>query len=100
MRTKHLNLVVELALFSIFKPSSKIVLLTVPGWCFLCGFFMLFMFLFCLNYSIVSVPCGRLLGGDMPLVCGVSSCFVTFPYGVSSQVWYLIDTIPDLCHLF
>ena len=26
-------------------------------------------------------------------------CFVTFPYGVLGQVWYLIVSIPDLCHL-
>ena len=34
------------------------------------------------------------------LVCDVSLCFVTFPYGVSGQVWYLIVSIPDLCLLF
>ena len=27
------------------------------------------------------------------LVCDASLCFVTFPYGVSGQVWYLIQTI-------
>ena len=26
--------------------------------------------------------------------------FVTFPYGVSNQVWYLIVSIPCLCLLF
>ena len=26
--------------------------------------------------------------------------FVTFPYGVLGQVWYLIVTIPDICLLF
>ena len=25
--------------------------------------------------------------------------FVTFPYGVLGQVWYLIKSIPDLCLL-
>ena len=25
--------------------------------------------------------------------------FVTFPYGTMGQVWYLIVSIPDLCHL-
>ena len=26
-------------------------------------------------------------------------CLATFPYGVPSQVWYLIVSIPDLCLL-
>ena len=25
--------------------------------------------------------------------------FVTFPCGILGQVWYLIASIPDLCHL-
>ena len=25
--------------------------------------------------------------------------FVTFPYGIQGHVWYLIVSIPDLCHL-
>ena len=33
----------------------------------------------------------------LSLVCVVFSCvFVTFPYGVLDQVWYLIVLIPDL----
>ena len=28
-----------------------------------------------------------------------SRVFVTFPYGVPGQVWYLIVSIPDLCLL-
>ena len=28
-----------------------------------------------------------------------SCVFVTFPCGVLGQVWYLIVSIPDLCHL-
>ena len=35
------------------------------------------------------------------LLCVMFPCvFVTFPYSVSSQVWYLIVSIPDLCLLF
>ena len=30
----------------------------------------------------------------------VTLCFVTFPYGASGQVWYLIVSIPDLCLLY
>ena len=34
------------------------------------------------------------------LLCVVFSCvFVTFPYGVLGQAWYLIVSIPDLCLL-
>ena len=29
------------------------------------------------------------------LVC----VFVTFPFGILCQVWYLIVSIPDFCHL-
>ena len=25
--------------------------------------------------------------------------FITFPCGILGQVWYLIELIPDLCHL-
>ena len=33
-------------------------------------------------------------------MCVIFSCvFVTFPYGVPGQVWYLIVSIPDLCLL-
>ena len=35
----------------------------------------------------------------MGLVCEVSCLFVTFPYGVLSQMWYMIVLIPDLCLL-
>ena len=30
-------------------------------------------------------------------MCCVFFCFVTFPYGVSGQVWNLIESITDLC---
>ena len=35
----------------------------------------------------------------LALVGDVSSVFVTFPCGILGQVWYLIVSIPDLCHL-
>ena len=47
-------------------------------------------------------PCDHLLGKSWPLgsiVCDDSLCFVTFPYGVSGQVWCLIASIPDICLL-
>ena len=47
-------------------------------------------------------PCDYLLGKGWPLgslVCDVFLFFITFPYGVLGQVWYLILWIPDLCLL-
>ena len=47
-------------------------------------------------------PCDYLLGKDclFTLLCVMFSCvFVTYPYGVPEQVWYLIMSIPDLCLL-
>ena len=61
--------------------------------------FLLFMFhVISLCYAIL--PCVHLLGKGWPLdslVCCVFLCFVTFPYGVSGQVLYLVVSIPDLC---
>ena len=33
------------------------------------------------------------------LVCDVYCDFVTFPFGIQGQVWYLIVSIPDPCFL-
>ena len=35
----------------------------------------------------------------LALVCDVYCGCVTFPCGILGQVWYLIVSIPDLCHL-
>ena len=36
----------------------------------------------------------------LTLLCVMFSCvFLTFSYGVRGQVWYLIESIPDLCLL-
>ena len=35
----------------------------------------------------------------LALVCDVCSIFVTFPCGILGQVWYLIVSFPNLCHL-
>ena len=53
--------------------------------------------LYCLICSMQ--PCDHLLGKGCPpgsLVCDVSLCFVTFPYGVLGQVWYSNVSISDL----
>ena len=31
------------------------------------------------------------------IVCGVYCDFVTFPFGIPGQVWYMIVSIPDPC---
>ena len=35
----------------------------------------------------------------LALVCDVWLCFVTFPCVILGQVWYLIVSMPDLCHI-
>ena len=48
-------------------------------------------------------PCYHLLGKGWPLsspVCDIPCEFVTSPYNVSGQVWYLIVSIPDLYLLY
>ena len=43
-------------------------------------------------------PAGK--GADLlPLVRDGYCIFVTFPCGILGQVWYLIVSYPDLCHL-
>ena len=44
-------------------------------------------------------PAGKGLTSLLSLVCEVC-VFVTFPYGILGQVWYLIVSIPDLLLLF
>ena len=46
--------------------------------------------------------CGHLMGKGWSLafpMCDVFLFFITFPFGVLVQVWYLIVSIPDLCIL-
>ena len=56
-------------------------------------------------HVILSVPCSIVVtcwerAELLALLCGMFSCvFVTFPYGVLGQVWYLIVSIPDRCLL-
>ena len=35
----------------------------------------------------------------LALVCDINCGFVTFPFGILEQVWYLIVSIPDHCCL-
>ena len=46
--------------------------------------------------------CGHLMGKGRSLaspMCDVLLFFITFPFDVLNQVWYLIVSIPDLCIL-
>ena len=71
---------------------------------FYCGKFLLFMFHLCLYYAALSVPCNIVItcwemADILTLLCVVFSCvFVTLPYFVPGQLWYLIESTPDLCH--
>ena len=63
--------------------------------CYLCVVFVC--------HTVLSVPCSFVatyLEGAalLALLYVMFSCiFVTFPYGVLGQVWYLIVSISDLC---
>ena len=63
--------------------------------CYLC---LVFVMLTCLFIA----PWGYLLGKGLPVGSGLWCLivFVNFPCGVLDQVWYLIVSIPDLCHFF
>ena len=58
-----------------------------------------------LCHTVLSDPCSLVVtcwkrADLLALLCVMFSCdFVTFPYGVLSQVWYLIESIPDICLL-
>ena len=63
------------------------------------------MFHVCLYDAVLSVLCVLVItcwemADHFALLCVMLFCiFVTFPHGVSGQVWYLIVSIPDLCLL-
>ena len=82
------------------KPSSKISLLTVPKRYFFCGSFVWFMPCICHAFTSVHsclVVTWRERADLLDLVCDVYCDFVTFPFGILRQVWYLIVSIPDPC---
>ena len=68
------------------------------------NFFLIFMFHVCLYY-VLSVPCSLVItcwerADLLAILCVIFPCvFVTFLYGVSGQVWYLIVSIAGLCLL-
>ena len=63
--------------------------------CFLCLVFLMLSRLF---IATLWSPAGKGLT-SLALVGDVCCIFVTFPCGFLGQVWYLIVSFPDLCHL-
>ena len=69
---------------------------------FFCGSFVFFVL--CVFHASSSVHCCLVVTcGEradlLALVGDVYCIFVTFPYGILGQVWYLIVLFPDLCRL-
>ena len=63
--------------------------------CYLCLVFVILSQLF---IDALRSPEGQ-RADLLALVCDVYSDFVTFPFGIFGQVWYLIVLIPDPCCL-
>ena len=86
-----------------FWPNNFAFLLYVTWRCLFCGSFLLFLFRVC--HVLLSVHCSLVVicwvraGLLLLLRVMFSSVFVTFPFGVLGQVWYLILTVPDICLL-
>ena len=58
----------------------------------------------CVSHAFGSVHCCPVVTCReraylLALVGDVYRIFVTFPFGILGQVWYLIVSFPDLCHL-
>ena len=58
----------------------------------------------CLVYAFPSIHCYLVVtwwerADLMAIVCDVLFCYCQFPCGILGQVWYLIESIPDLCLL-
>ena len=62
------------------------------------------IFVSCVSHAFASVHCCLVITcrerADLLALVGDVYCgFVTFPYGILGQVWYLIVLFPDLCCL-
>ena len=64
----------------------------------ICVIYVLCLPCFCV---CLLLPCGHLRERTdlLALVCDLYCDFVTFPFGILGQVWYLILSIPDPCCL-
>ena len=63
--------------------------------CYLC---LVFVMLLRLLVAALWSPTGQGLASRLSFVT-FNYVFVTFPCGILGQVWYLIVSFPDLCHL-
>ena len=66
----------------------------------LCYLSLVFFMLSRLFIAALWSPAGKWLPSTLTLVCDVYCVFVTFPYIIPGQVWYLIVSFPDICRLF
>ena len=61
------------------------------------------LFMSCVCHAFVSVHCCLVVTcwerADLLALVMFTCVFVTFPCDIVGQVWYLIVSIPDLCHL-
>ena len=64
----------------------------------LCYFCIVFFMLSRLLIAALWSPAGKGLTSWLSFVVLICM-FVTFPFGILGQVWYLIVLIPDLCPL-
>ena len=67
-------------------------------------FILFVLFMSCVCHAFACVHCclvvtKRERADLLALVCDVYCDFVTFPFGILGQVWYLIVSIPDPCCL-
>ena len=76
---------------------SKTFLLTVPRRYFFC-LCIVFVMLSRMYIAALWSPAGKGLTSWLSFVM-FYCVFVTFPCGILGQVWYLIVSIPDRCHL-
>ena len=65
--------------------------------CYLC-YLLVFVMLSCLFIAALWSSTGKGLTSWLLFVM-FNCVFVTFSCGILVQVWYLIVSIPDLCHL-
>ena len=61
-------------------------------------------FLSCVSHAFASVRCFLVVtcwerAGLLALAGDIYCVFVTFPYCILGQVWYLIVSFPDFCRL-
>ena len=89
---------VRLVPLKMFNPSSDLFADRSKG-CVVCrSFFVMVQVCYDVLYPICSVAVTSWERTDILVqLCVIFSCvFVTFLYGVSGQVWYLIVLLPDL----